>query len=60
MEDQNEDLFGLTNEEFIKRFTLAIKLENERKLAKGVPIAKFDEKINKAYLEYPDGSKKYY
>lgn len=58
-EKKDEGLFGLTNDEFIKRFTLAIDLENQKKKAKGVPIAGYDPVTKRAYLEYPDGSKVY-
>lgn len=45
--------------EMTKRFKLAVKQEIEKKKALGVPIAKYDVKNGKAYLEYADGKKEY-
>ena len=45
--------------EMTKLFKLAVKQEIEKKKALGVPIAKYDVKSGKAYLEYADGKKEY-
>ena len=37
------------------RFKEAVRIENEIKKIKGVPIAGYDEEKRTAYLEYPDG-----
>ena len=49
---------GLTDDEVTERFRAAVRLANEKKKIKGVPIARLDAN-GKSYLEYPDGSKKY-
>ncbi len=50
---------GLTDDELTERFIESIRIDNEVKKIKGVPIAGFDVKTKKAYLEYADGSRKY-
>jgi hypothetical protein len=50
---------GLTDDELTMRFIEAIRIENEIKRIKGVPIAGYDTILNKAYLEYSDGTRKY-
>ena len=50
---------GLTDDELTMRFIEAIRIENEKKRIKGVPIAGYDTILNKAYLEYSDGTRKY-
>lgn len=37
-------------------FRKAVELEIEKKRLLGLPIARYDVKTKKAYLEYPDGS----
>lgn len=50
---------GISDEELTRRFIEAVRIENEIKRIKGVPIAGYD-KVNKAaYLEYPDGRREY-
>ncbi len=55
----NEIFESLTDEEVMERFCEAIRLQNERKIAMGCPIAGYDEEEDKAYLEYPDGRREY-
>lgn len=50
---------GISDEELTKRFTEAIRIDNEIKKIKGIPIAKFDKEAKKPYLEYPDGRREY-
>jgi hypothetical protein len=61
MTDGNElDTFlGLTDDELTERFKESIRIDNEIRKIKGLPIAKFDSVTRKAYLEYPDGRKVY-
>lgn len=37
-------------------FRKAVEMEIEKKRLLGLPIARYDIKTKKAYLEYPDGS----
>lgn len=50
---------GITDDELTERFKEAIRIENEIKKIKGVPIAGYDKEKKMAYLEYPDGRRKY-
>ena len=50
---------GLTDDEMTERFKESIRIDNEIRKIKGLPIAKFDKEKNKPYLEYPDGRRKY-
>lgn len=50
---------GISDEELTHRFREAIRIENEIKRIKGVPIAGYDDNTKKAYLEYPDGRREY-
>lgn len=58
--DDNDDrMFGLTDDELDRRFAEAVRLANEAKIAIGVPLPKFDPGTRRAYLLYADGSRKY-
>ncbi|MCI9595847.1 MAG: hypothetical protein HFE75_00840 [Firmicutes bacterium] len=61
MEKYNEldSMCGISDEELTNRFHEAVRIDNEIKKIKGVPIAKFDKEKRKAYLEYPDGRREY-
>lgn len=50
---------GVSDEELSKRFKEAVRIENEIKKLKGLPVAKFDFSKNAPYVEYPDGRKVY-
>ncbi|MBP3459306.1 MAG: hypothetical protein J6K58_08860 [Lachnospiraceae bacterium] len=50
---------GISDNELTERFKEAIRIDNEIKKIKGVPIAGYDEEKRTAYLEYPDGRRKY-
>ena len=50
---------GLTDDELTERFREAIRIDNEIKRVKGLPISSYDEKRKMAYLEYPDGRREY-
>jgi len=45
--------------EMSRLFRLAVKQEIEKNKALGIPVAKYDVKNGKAYLEYADGRKEY-
>jgi hypothetical protein len=55
----NELINGFTDEQLTERFSEAIKEEDERKIIKGAPVAKYDIETGRAYLLYPDGKKVY-
>jgi hypothetical protein len=50
---------GISDDELTERFKEAIRIENDIKKIKGVPIAGYDTEKKLAYLEYPDGRRKY-
>ena len=50
---------GLSDDELTERFKASIKIDNEIRKIKGLPIAGYDDEIGKAYIEYPDGRREY-
>ena len=50
---------GISDDELTRRFKEAVRIDNEIKKIKGVPIAGYDETIGKAYLEYSNGKREY-
>ena len=61
MTEPNEldSMCGISDEELTERFKKAIQIDNEIKKAIGAPIAGYDKKTKRAYLEYPDGRREY-
>lgn len=61
MTETNEldSMCGISDDELTERFKEAIRIENEIKKVKGVPIAGYDVEKKLAFLEYPDGKRKY-
>ena len=54
-----DSMCGISDDELTFRFREAVRLSNEKKRIMKRPIAGFDEKLNKPYIEYPDGSREY-
>ena len=50
---------GISDDELTRRFEESIRIDNEIRKIKGLPIPKYDSKAKRAYLEYPDGRKEY-
>ena len=50
---------GVSDDELSFRFKEAVKIENEIRKIKGLPISKYDFEKNIPYIEYPDGRKVY-
>ncbi len=60
MEDNELDITcGMTDDEMTERFIAAVRIADEIKRIKGVPIARYDKERKKPYLEYPDGRIEY-
>ncbi len=59
MFNELDSMCGISDEELTRRFREAVRIDNEIKRIKGTPIAGYDEKKKTAYLEYPDGRRKY-
>ena len=54
-----DSMCGISDDELTERFKEAIRIDNEIKKIKGVPIAGYDVEKKTAFLEYPDGRRKY-
>ncbi len=50
---------GISDDELTQRFKEAIRIDNEIRRIKGLPVARYDTKLKKAFLEYPDGRREY-
>ena len=50
---------GISDDELTRRFIEAIRLENEEKKVKGVPVAGYDTEKGQSYIEYADGRREY-
>ncbi len=57
--EEEDTIAGLSDDELTYRFRESVRIDNEIKRIKGVPIAGYDVQTRCAYLEYPDGSRKY-
>ncbi len=50
---------GITDEELTQRFKESIRIDNEIRKIKGLPVAGYDDERKQAYLEFPDGRREY-
>lgn len=50
---------GISDEELTQRFKEAIRIDDEVRRIKGLPVARYDSATKRAYLEYPDGRREY-
>ena len=50
---------GISDEELTRRFKESIRIDDEIRRIKGLPIARYDDETKQAYLEYPDGRREY-
>jgi hypothetical protein len=50
---------GISDDELSIRFKEAVRIENEIKKIKGLPVAKYDFDKKAPYLEFPDGRREY-
>jgi len=58
-ETELDSTCGISDQEMTYRFQQGVKIENEIKQLKGLPIAGYDLEKKKAFLEYPDGHREY-
>ncbi len=58
-ENELDTTCGVSDEELTYRFLEAVRIENEIKKIKHLPIAKYDHIKKQAYIEYPDGRREY-
>lgn len=50
---------GISDEELTLRFRASIRIDDEVRKIKGLPVARYDSESKRAYLEYPDGRREY-
>ena len=50
---------GISDEELTQRFKESIRIDDEVRRIKGLPVARYDDELKRAYLEYPDGRREY-
>lgn len=50
---------GVSDDELSYRFKEAVRIENEIKKLRKLPISKYDFDKNAPYVEYPDGRRVY-
>ena len=50
---------GISDDELTHRFCEAVRIENEIKEIKGLPIAGFNRNTHRAYIKYPNGRVEY-
>ena len=54
-----DSMCGISDDELTKLFKEAVRIDNEIKRIKGIPIAGYDAEKKMAYLEYADGHREY-
>jgi len=57
--DTNQGIGGFSADEITEVFKKSVKQSIKQKQAKGLPVAKYDAKLKKAYLENADGIREY-
>ncbi len=50
---------GISDEKLTELFKESIRIDDEIRKIKGLPVARYDDDTGKAYLEYPDGRIEY-
>ena len=50
---------GISDEELTQRFKESIRIDDEIRKTKGLPVARYDDDKKQAYLEYPDGRREF-
>ena len=50
---------GISDDELTRRFIESIRIDEEIRRIKGLPQARYDVETKRAYLLYPDGTRKY-
>lgn len=61
MEELNEldSTCGVSDDELTRRFIEVVRIENEIRSIKGLPISGYDHDKKMPYIEYPDGKRIY-
>ena len=50
---------GISYDELTERFKESIRIDDEIRRIKGLPVARYDDEKRQAYIEYPDGRREY-
>ena len=50
---------GISDEELTRLFKESIRIDDEIRKIKGLPVARYDRETKRAFLEYPDGRREY-
>ena len=50
---------GISDEKLTELFKQSIRIDDEIRKIKGLPVARYDDETERAYLEYPDGRIEY-
>lgn len=50
---------GISDAELTERFKESIRIDDEVRRIKKLPVARYDSTTKEAYLEYPDGRREY-
>ena len=58
-ENELDSTCGISDEELTQRFKESIRIDDEIRKIKGLPVARYDDDKKQAYLEYPDGRREY-
>lgn len=58
-ENELDSTCEISDDELTERFKESIRIDNEIRRIKGLPVAKYDPESRRAYLEYPDGRIEY-
>ena len=57
--DFDDNIGGLSDDELTYRFKESIRIDDEIRRIKGLPVARYDMERRQSYLEYPDGRREY-
>ena len=50
---------GISDEDMTVLFKESIRIDDEIRRIKGLPVARYDDELGKPYMEYPDGRREY-
>jgi hypothetical protein len=50
---------GISDEKLTELFKESIRIDDDIRKIKGLPVARYDDETGRAYLEYPDGRIEY-
>jgi len=59
MENDYDSMCGIADQDMTRLFRESVKASIKEKWDKGLPVARYDMILKKAYLEWPDGRREY-